>query len=230
MLAIDIDWGEGIENTFSDVLEFIPRLLIALVILVIGRFIANLIRKGAEAVLSKVGFDNVMDRAGLGIHLERAGYPDSGKLLAKLAYWFIMVIVLQVAANALGVEAIQDILNDILEFIPKLFVALIIIVITGAAANFVKDAVSSAAAATGAGSQIGSVASAAVWMIGGFAAINQLGIAEDIVDTLFSAIAASLVGILVIKFGVGGINSARDRFWPQVYDFFDGDDAANTPR
>jgi len=227
MLAIE--WSSGIEDTWSSIATFIPKLLLAILILVIGKFIAGIFRKIAETVLSKIGFDNVMDKAGLGIHMERAGYPDSGKLLAKLAYYFIMLMVIQVAADTLDITAINNVIDDILAFIPKLFVALIIIVITGAAANFVRDAVSSGMAASnpGAAPQMGSAAAAAVWLIGGFAAINQLGIATDIVDTLFTAISASLVGILVIKYGVGGINSARDRFWPKAYDFFDGNNTQN---
>ena len=57
-----------------------------------------------------------------------------------------------------------------------------------------------------------------IWLIGGFAALDQLQVAKDVVDTLFETIVYSLGFIIVIKFGVGGIWAARDRFWPAVYD------------
>ena len=72
-------------------------------------------------------------------------------------------------------------------------------------------------------SQFVTKASAAgIWLIGGFAALDQVQIARSVVDTLFRTIVASLGAILVIKFGVGGIWAARDRFWPRVYDAIGG--------
>jgi protein-S-isoprenylcysteine O-methyltransferase Ste14 len=103
-------------------------------------------------------------------------------------------------------------------FIPKIFVALIIIFITGAVANFVKDFVGSFTQEQSWGNGATNAATAAVWLIGVFAALDQVQVAEDIVDTLFQAIVGSLALIMVIKFGVGGIWAARDRFWPAVYD------------
>ena len=62
-----------------------------------------------------------------------------------------------------------------------------------------------------------------IWFVGGFAALDQLAIAEDVVDTLFQYSVGAFFLILVIKFGIGGIWSARDRFWPGVYDRFEAD-------
>ena len=109
-------------------------------------------------------------------------------------------------------------LNDLLAFIPKVFVALIIIVLTGAVANAVKGFVSGALSHLSYGGFVTQGMTIAIWVIGGFAALDQIQIAEDIVDTLFTTVVASLGAIMVIKFGVGGIWAARDRFWPAVYD------------
>ena len=69
-----------------------------------------------------------------------------------------------------------------------------------------------------AGALLKKLAFVAIWLIGGFAALDQLQVASDIVDTLFQTIVWSLGLIIVIQFGVGGIWAARDRFWPAVYD------------
>jgi len=223
MLAVS--FTQGIENAWSDVATFIPKLIGALAILLIGWFIAKIIRKVVHRVLTKAGFDNLVDKSGLGGYVEKAGYPDSGLLLAKIVYFAIMIIVLQLAIGAFGDTAVQDVLNDLLAFIPKLFVALIIVVLTGAVANAVRGFVAPAVAHLSYGNLITQGVVVAIWVIGGFAALDQVQVAQDIVDTLFTTITASLGMIIVIKFGVGGIWAARDRFWPGVYDKFGAENA-----
>ena len=223
MLAVS--FTEGIEDAWSDVASFVPKLVGALAILLVGWFIAKAIRKLVHRVLTRVGFDGLVDRSGLGGYIERAGWADSGLLLAKIVYFAVMIIVLQLAIGAFGDTAVQDVLNDLLAFIPKVFVALIIVVLTGAVANAVRGFVAPAVSHLDYGNIITQVATIGIWVIGGFAALDQIEIAQDIVDTLFTTVMASLGAIPVIKFGVGGVWAARDRFWPGVYDRFSSESA-----
>ncbi len=220
MLAIT--FRQGIEDAWSNVAQFIPKLIGALIILLIGLWVARIIRKIVHRVLTRLRFDQVVDRSGLGGHLERAGYADSALLLAKVVYYGVVLIVLKLAIGAFGQSDIQDALDSMLAFIPKIFVALIIVVITGAVANGVRNMVSPAVAHLDYGKAITRVVVAAIWTIGVFAALDQIQIAQDIVDTLFKTIVASLGAILVIMFGVGGVWAARDRFWPRVFDRIEG--------
>ena len=221
MLAVS--FTQGIEDAWSDVAAFVPKLIGALAILLIGWFIAKATRKIIHRALTKAGFDGLVDKSGMGSYIERAGYPDSGLLLAKIIYFAVMIVVLQLAIGAFGDTAVQDVLNDLLAFIPKLFVALIIVVLTGAVANAVRGFVTPAMAHLSYGNLVSQAVVAAIWIIGGFAALDQVQVAQDIVDTLFTTIAASLGLILVIKFGVGGIWAARDHFWPTVYRKFESE-------
>ncbi len=91
-------------------------------------------------------------------------------------------------------------------------------IITGAIANAVRDLIAPAVDHLSFGDLLKKVAFVGIWLIGGVAALDQLQVAKDVVDTLFETIVYSLGFIIVIKFGVGGIWSARDRFWPAVYD------------
>lgn len=216
MLAIE--WSQGIEDAWSDVASFVPKLAAALAVLIIGWIIAKFIRRVLERILVKVNFDSYVDRAGLGAPLERAGYSDSGKLLALIVYVALMLLVLQLAVGVFGDSEINDALDGLIAFIPKLLVALVIVVITGVVANAVRSLVRPAVAHLGAGSFLTNLAFVAIWVVGGFAALNQIEVASDVVDTLFRTVAYSLGAILVIKFGVGGVWAARDRFWPAVYD------------
>lgn len=226
MLAVE--WSQGIEDAWSDLASFVPKLVAAIVVFVIGWFVARFIRKLIERVLTKIRFDSYVDKAGIGGPVERAGYPDSGKLLAKLLYYGMMLIVLQLTVGVFGDSAVNEAFDGLIAFIPKLFIALIIVVITGAVANTVRSLVQPAVAHLDAGPFVAKAAFVAIWVIGGFAAFDQLDVASDTVDTLFQTLAYSLGLILVIKFGVGGIWAARDRFWPSVYDSVaGGDDSAS---
>ena len=98
--------------------------------------------------------------------------------------------------------------------------ALVLIVVGGLVANVVRDLVSGITAGQSYRNLVTNAAGIGVWLIFGLAALDQAQIAPDLIDTLTTAIFASLSAILIIKFGVGGIWAARDRFWPQVYDGF----------
>lgn len=213
-----IEWSRGIEDAWTDLAGFVPKLIAALVVLVVGWFVARLIRNVIERVLTKINFDQYVDKAGIGAPVERAGYPDSGKLLAKLLYYAVMLMVLQLAVGVFGDSAVNEAFDGLLAFIPKLFIAVIIVVITGVVANSVRSLVGSAVSHLDAGALLAKAAFVAIWVIGGFAAFDQLDVASDTVDTLFQTMSYSLGLILVIKFGVGGVWAARDRFWPAVYD------------
>ncbi len=223
MVNADIDFGGALTDAFSDLFSFVPKIIAFLVIFVIGWFIAKIVRKVVHKLLGKIGFDRMVDKAGMGAYIERAGFADSGMLLAKIVYAFIMLIVLQMALGAFGPEnPVSELINTFVAYIPKLFVALVLIVITGAVANMVKDIVRPSVSHLGHGNMIVTGIGALIWYIGGFMAINQLEIAADVVNTLFTMITSAAVFILVIKFGIGGIPAARDRFWPKVYDKFEG--------
>ena len=220
MLAVEFE--QPIRDAFSRLFGFIPNLIVLILILVVGYFIARFIRRAIVTLLRKVRFDDYIDKAGIGGPLERAGFADSGRFVAMIIYYLIMLVVLQIALGAFGDNAVSDVINDLINFIPKLIVAIIIIIVTGLIANAVRSMITPALASQSFGSLLTTVAIGAIWMIGVFAALDQLAFAEDIVDQLFTAIMGSLSLILIIKFGVGGIWEARDRFWPAVYDRVSG--------
>ncbi len=214
------DWRGPLEEALASVIDFVPKAIAFLAILLIGRWVAKLIQKGVTALLAKIRFDDVMDRAGIGGPLENAGFADSGRFIALLVYYGLMLLVLQLALSVFGPNAINDALDSILAFLPKAVVAIAIIIITGIVANAVSRMLEPAFSNMEAGDILRKVVTGAIWVIGVFAALDQVDIAPAITTTLFTALVGSVSLILVIKFGVGGIWAARDRFWPAVYDRF----------
>ena len=227
VFAVDIDFDGIFTETFGDLADFVPKLIAFLLILFIGMFIARLIRRAVGTLLNKIKFDSYIDKAGIGAPLERAGFSDSGKFLAQIIYYLIGLLVLKLSLSAFGENDISDALDGMIAFIPKLIVAIVIVIITGLVANAVANMIRPGLANVDYGETISKIAVGAIWMIGIFAAIDQIEFAENIVDTLFTAIVGSLSAILVLKFGIGGIWSARDRFWPNVYDRLSGTDTTN---
>lgn len=218
---------QDIEDAFSDVvtdfIDFIPRLVAALLLLLVGVFVARFVVGLAHKALKAVKFDSWVDRSGLGGFVERAGYPDSGFLLAKIVGWIITLVFIQLAVRALGIDSIEELVNDLVAWIPHVLVAIILIIITGMAANFARDTLSPTLADVTAGGLALRAITTIIWVIGGLMAVDELGFGEDIVDQLWTAVSTGLVAIIVIKFGIGGIWAARDRFWPKVYDALESD-------
>lgn len=213
-----ISFSQSFQDMFDDLATFLPKLLGAIVVFIIGWFVAKTLRSLIHRGLTKLQVDRLVDRSGLGAPLERAGYADSGLLIARIIYVGLMLLVLQLVVDVLDIEAITSVIEDIVAFIPKLVVALVIVFLTGAAANWVRGFVGAVTREQSWGNLATNTAVGAIWVIGLFAALDQVQIAQDVVDTLFTAMTGALALILVIKFGVGGVWAARDRFWPSVYD------------
>lgn len=209
-------------NLIGSFIEFVPALVGALLLLFVGKIVSGFIAGLFKKLLDAIKFDRVIDRSGLGAYVERAGYPDSSALLAKIVGWIIMLVFVQLAVTTLGIDSIEELVTTFISWIPNVIIAIILIVITGAAANIARDVLSPSVANINAGSLILRVVNAMIWITGGLLAFNQLGFGEELVQQLWNALTTGLVAIIVIKFGIGGIWAARDRFWPKVYDSVEG--------
>lgn len=217
MTTAQIDFDSVFTDMFGNFFEFIPRLIGAIAIFLIGWFVAKFLKRLIIRVLESLGVDALVDRSGLGAPLERAGYADSGRFLAQILYIMIMLIVISLSINVLGIAQLQDLFDRLIAWIPNLFIAILILFVVGAIANFVKDFLGGLLQSQSWGNLVTNIAVGAIWFLGATMALDQIEIGADIVDTLFTAVTSALVGVLVLKFGIGGIWAARDRFWPAVY-------------
>lgn len=192
--------------------RFIPALIGALIILLIGWIVARVVRALMQRLLTLIHFDQVMARTGLPELLDRAGVrADPARLLAELVYWFIFLIFVVAAANALGVPTITAVITSIVLFLPNVFVAVVIMLIGMVLARFAADLVRGVMHSSNiAGENF--VAGLARWAILAFAfilALNQLNISQAIVQTLFASVAGGLALALALAFGLGGRDTAK---------------------
>ena len=203
-----VDIAGSLEQTLSSVLTFIPQLLGFLLILVIGYFVAKIIAKIIAKVLEKVGFDKAVERGGVKKAMEKSKY-DPSDILGKLVFYTIMLFVVQLAFGVFPQNPISDIITAVIAFLPRVFVAIVILVIAAAIAAAVKEIVEASLGGLSYGRALAGGASVAILGVGLFAALNQLQIAPAIVNGLFYAVLAVIAGSAIVAIGGGGITPMR---------------------
>ncbi|HWC84162.1 MAG TPA: hypothetical protein VG756_29755 [Pseudonocardiaceae bacterium] len=206
-----IDIGSGLSSAWTSIANFVPKLIAFLIIFFIGWIIAKVLYKVVGKVLNKVGFDRVVERGGLKEMLERGNY-NASDLIAKVVYYAILLIALEVAFGVFGPNPISDILTTIVNWLPKLIVAMIIVVIVGAIAKAVKTLVSRALGGLSYGPMLGTIASVFIWGLGVIAALNQMGIATAITTPILITVLATLGGVVVVGMGGGLIHPMQQRW------------------
>jgi hypothetical protein len=218
------DWGEALMTSLAGALAIllaaIPKILGFLAILLIGWFIANLLAKGVAALLRVVRFNHFAQRSGLSDFLSQMEVrTDPAGVLADVVRWFVRLIVLVVAFDALGLPAVSQVLQQLLLWLPNLVVALVILVIGGLAANALADLIRGATARAGFTNPnlLSSIARVAVWAFAIVVAVNQIGVAQTLVNTLFFGLIGALALALGLSFGLGGRETAAEivRTWYQ---------------
>jgi hypothetical protein len=209
------DWGDAVRVSATEALQnllgFLPALIGAILILIIGWIIAGILAGLIEKGLKAIGFEKAAQSTGIAGFIENAGSGwTASKLVAEIVKWFIRLIAIQAAASILGLTQISQVINAILLWLPNLVVAIVIIVIGALIANFVAGIVRGSAAEMGF-STPNLLANITRYAIIGFAAVaafNQLGIAPTVVNTLFIGLVATLVLAFGLAFGLGGQQTA----------------------
>ena len=210
------DWGTAIVNAFANalnlVLTFIPKFIGFLVILLVGWIAASLLSKALTFLLRKIGFDRMADRIGLTRFEQRMGIKmDAAGLLGKIVYWFVFLIFLVPAVNALGLTSVSAILSTIIAYIPNVFVAILVLFLGTLAATFVADIVRGATASANIGNPnvFATISRVAIMGFAALVALEQLQIAPSLLNELFGAIVAAAAIAFGLAFGLGGQDTAR---------------------
>jgi hypothetical protein len=192
-------------------LSAIPKIIGFAVIVVVGWLLSSLVEKGIAALLRAVKFNDLANRSGLGGFVSKmnAG-TDSAGMIGLVAKWFIRLIALVVAFDALGLPAVSEVLQQLLLWLPNVVVALVVLVIGGLAARALSNLVRGAAAEAGItnANLLAKVASALIWAFAIVVAVNQIGIATTLVNTLFMAFVGAIALGLGLAFGLGGRETA----------------------
>jgi hypothetical protein len=203
------------------VAAFLPRLLLALLVVAIGWLLAKAARFAVERSLRAVNFTVLTARAGTDNFLRQAGMRgDTVSVFGIVAYWLVILATLMIAFNGLGLTYITDLLGRVVLFAPKLLVAMLLVVFGSYCARVVGGAVQSYCedAQIPDGDMLGRIARYLIVIFVVMIALGQIDVGGDIVQRTFLIILAGLMLAFALAFGLGGKEWAAamlERWWPR---------------
>ncbi|MGI5402217.1 mechanosensitive ion channel family protein [Streptomyces sp. CA-135486] len=210
-LALSVDFGQGFTDAWTAVATFVPKLIAFLVILLIGWFLAKLTARVADRLLRRVGFERLAERSGVA-HALRGPQYDATGILAKILYYGILLIALQLGFGVFGPNPVSSMINGVVAWLPKAIVACVIVVVAMAIARAVRDIVRGALGETPYGRGLSTVAWACIVALGVIAALGQAEIATSVTGPVLTAALATIAGILIVGVGGGLIHPMRRRW------------------
>jgi Conserved TM helix len=203
---------ESIRESLHQIGVFLPRLFLAIVILIIGWVIAKAVRFAIVKALRAINFGVVTEKAGIDHFLKQGGaHIDTVRVLGGLSYWLVILAALMVASNSLDLAYVTDLVGRIVLFVPKVMFAVVILVFGAYFARFVGSALTTYLHDThvGEANLIGRLALYAIMVFVIMIALDQMGLG-DIIRQAFLIIVAAIGLGLAIAFGLGGQKRAGD--------------------
>jgi hypothetical protein len=202
---------DALRDGLSTIAEFVPKLALFLVILVVGIIVAKVIAKALNALLERAGFDRAVERGGIKRALS-SSKMDASDIVAKLIYYTLLLFVLQLAFGVFGANPISRLIEDVIRFIPSLIVAIIILVVAASIAAAVKGLLENMIGGLSYGRALANIASAFILFLGVIAALNQVGVATTVTTPVLIAILATVAGVIIVGVGGGLIRPMQQRW------------------
>lgn len=199
----DTGIGRAIEEGFSRVFEYLPQLIGAILILVIGYFVASALRSLTRKALHRMRFDRSVNVArGGGVVARLIESPS--RFVSKIVFWAIMLGVISLAVSALNLPALTAFVGAIYSYLPNIVAAIVIFLVASTVSVAAVSLVQRVMGNTPTGKLISAVVPSITLSIAVFMILNQLGIARDIVNITYTAIIGSVALGLALAFGLGG--------------------------
>lgn len=214
-----VNFGRGLDAAWQHVASFVPKFVAFLVILVVGYIIAKVLEKLLAKVLQRVGFDRLVERGGVKKALANSKYDAAG-ILGRLVFYTILLFTLSTAFGVFGTNPVSTYLRSVVAYLPKVFAAVIILIVAAAIAAGVKGLIQNTLGGLSYGRLLGSLAAAFILTLGVIAALDQLNIARNVVNAVLIAALATIAGIAIVAIGGGGIGPMQQR-WQSALSRYD---------
>jgi hypothetical protein len=214
-------WGDAVflslSNALNTFLNAIPQVIGAIVIIIIGWIVAGALARLVSELLRRAGADRLFAEHGGQVYGAQSQKIKPSVVGGELVKWLIRLVFLVAAANVLGMTQISELLNQVLLWIPNLIVAAVILLIAPLLARFVRGAIEVGAGQMGFSNAplLGRIAEIAIISFAVLIAINQIGVAANLVNILFIGIVGALSLAFGLAFGLGGRDVAAEltRSW-----------------
>lgn len=199
------------QNLFYGLVEYLPQLLIAVIIFIVGWLIGAGLGRVVAQVVNSLRVDQALRAAGVERVLERAGFSlNSGAFLGMLVKWFFILVFLVASLEVLGLTQVTMFLTAVvLGYLPRVIVAVLILLVAAVIAETAQRLVAGSARAANLKSAnfLGSMTRWAIWIFAVLAALDQLGV-TPFVQTLFTGVVVALALSFGLAFGLGGQQAA----------------------
>lgn len=205
-----------IQSSFTDlwltVAQYLPSILAAVIIFILGLVVGAILYRVVVSIIKVLRIDDALKAAGLETVARDAGFNlDIGRFLGTLVKWFTVIVFLVAALDILGLNRVTIFLQQVvLLYLPQVIVAVLILILAAVVAEVAKKLVANSARASGAhtANLAGSVAKWAIWLFAILAALSQLNVAAEFMQTLFTGLVVALALAFGLAFGLGGKEAA----------------------
>jgi len=202
---------ERLRAGFAQLAVIVPSFFGAALILVAGYFLAQLIERGTDALLKRLNFNKMAEAGGFSEAVGRTGSRlDPTHIVGKLLFWLVMLIVILLASAALGLSSINDMFGTMLSYIPTLIAAVVIVIIGMIVGEFFRGIVLASAGGVEGVPTLARMTKAAVVTISVFMAMQQLGVASEIITAAFTLIVGAIALAAGLAFGLGNKDLAGE--------------------
>ncbi len=198
---------QSLQGLWMGVIGFLPSLIGALVIVIVGLIVAAAFGTLVEKIFESVRLNKLLNSIGLAPYFERAGLKLNGALfLGKLTYWFLLIAFFLAASDALGLYAFSGFLSIVLAYVPSVIISVLVMLAAVVVANFLRNLIRASVKSAGlhAANFLGTLTWWAIIIFGFFAVLSQLNIAREIVNTIITGFIAMLAIAGGLAFGLGG--------------------------
>lgn len=209
-------WGDvftsSLQGLWLGFVGFVPKLIFAILVFIIGWTIGVVVSRALTQVINALKVNSLFEKLGAKSMLDRAGFRmDIGKFIGEVAKWFIVLVFLMASLDILGLNQVNLFLREVvLGYLPRVFVAALLLVIATLLSDGVRKFVEGSARAMGVGSarMAGAIAKWAIWVFVVIIVLSELGIAPAFMQILFTGIVAMLALAGGLAFGLGGKEAA----------------------
>jgi small-conductance mechanosensitive channel len=204
---------QSLQSLWQGMISFLPALIGAIVIMVIGWFVSMGIGRLITEILRKLKFNQIFERGVWKEALAKAEFKvDASGFVGAVCKWILIIVFLLAAVEILGFEQFADFLKNVLGYLPNVIVAVLIFVVAVIVADIIEKVVRAAVEGMkiGYGHLVGMIAKWSIWIFAILAILLQLKIAPELVQTLFTGLVAMLVISAGLAFGLGGKDLAAE--------------------
>ena len=215
-----MNFTERLRVSFLQIVDFIPALLGAAVILLAGYLLAKLIEKGILRGLRRIRLNQWLERGGVMEAVEHSGtHLDPAKVVSQLVFWFIMFAVILLSGNALGLESLANVFSELVSYLPSVIAAIVIMIVGIVLGGFVGGLIMASAGGLHGGPALARLGKVGVIVLAMFMALQELGVATDIVTTAFAILFGAIALAMALAFGLGNRDLAGEvtREWYERY-------------